>query len=193
RRQPQPQQKQQTNNRSGGGGSSQNSINSSNSATCKWVATAACSRSLSDGSFVTVSSSHSTERITSAPDLTTPNISSAPQREWICSGRAIANGETLKSGSEEVATSSQGASLSRPRNTHSTSDRSGLATTQIGNFIGFSPPILCPNDANDNAEENEVDEREADCVVQLRFDDGLLSLSQLSAASASTVDAAENL
>ncbi|PWV07817.1 putative protein kinase [Trypanosoma cruzi] len=193
KRQPQPQQKQQTNNRSSGGGSSQNSINSSNSATCKWVATAACSRSFSDGSFVTVSSSHSTERITSVPDLTTPNISSAPQREWIYSGRAIANGETLKSGSEEVATSSQGASLSRPRNTHSTSDRSGLATTQIGNFLGFSPLILYPNDANDNAEENEVDEREANCVVQLRFDDSLLSLSQLTAASASTVDAAENL
>ncbi|KAF8294519.1 putative protein kinase [Trypanosoma cruzi] len=104
--------------------------------------------------------------------------------------RAIANGETLKSGSEEVATSSQGASLSRPRNTHSTSDRSGLATTQIGNFLGFSPLILYPND---NAEENEVDEREANCVVQLRFDDSLLSLSQLTAASASTVDAAENL
>ncbi|RNF27164.1 putative protein kinase [Trypanosoma conorhini] len=181
----------QVSDKSNGDGSSQNSTNNGNGATRKWATTATCSQSLSGVSFVTVSSSHSTERIPSVQDVCTPDISPVPHSEWMMSGRNVGNGTASKGGSEDVATSSQGASFSRPRNQNSTCDRSGLATTQRGPTPSLSPQLIYPNAVTDEVWRG-AENGERNCVMQLRFDDSPVSLSQLTAASASTVDSAGN-
>ncbi|RNF12347.1 putative protein kinase [Trypanosoma rangeli] len=192
RRQSQTQLPLQVSDRSSGSGGSPSITNSGNGAACKWATTAHCSQSLSGASFVTVSSSHSTERMPSMHDVCTPSVSPTPHTEWATLVRNVGNGAVSKSSSDDVATSSQGASLSHPRNQNSTCDRSGLVTTQFGPTPSLSPLLVYPNVVREDIEHGKEDV-ERDCALQLRFDDSPVPLSQLTAASASTVASVEEV
>ncbi|ESL07939.1 hypothetical protein TRSC58_04367 [Trypanosoma rangeli SC58] len=128
----------------------------------------------------------------SVHDVCTPSVSPTPHTEWVTSVRNVGNGAVSKSGSDDVATSSQGASFSRPRNQSSTCDRSGLITAQFGPTPFLSPLLVYPKVVREDVEHGKEDV-ERDCALQLRFDDSPVPLSQLTAASASTVDSAEEV
>ncbi|KEG11385.1 putative protein kinase [Trypanosoma grayi] len=177
---------------------------------------AACSSPLSCVSFVTVSSSHSTDCIPSLYNASIPSLSPAHRAQWLPSSvasaaaaaaAATAVGVTSKSGYEDVGLSSQGASYSRPRLHCSTSDRSCTTMTQQYTQLGPSPTSslvvishMIDDDGNGQArpeeewrDEREEDEEEAvNCVHRLCFDDSIVSLSQFTAVSATTEDLGGN-
>ncbi|ORC92802.1 putative protein kinase [Trypanosoma theileri] len=176
------------------------------------VTSAARSASVSGASFVTVSSSHSTDYIPNLRSMSIPSILSVSQSDWIPSvvsttaisttnttinnAATLVAGVTSKSGSEDVGTSTQGASYSRPHLHCSGSDRSGTTFTQHGTLLAPSSPTslyVVPHYTGAGGiytvsrEEEEEEEVENNCVVRLRFDDSITSLSQLTNASESTL------
>ncbi|KAH9577639.1 Protein kinase domain [Trypanosoma melophagium] len=173
------------------------------------VTSAIRSASVSGASFVTVSSSHSTDYIPTIQNIGIPSVLSVSQSDWIpsvvsnpviasVSNTNISNVAALgvevnsKSCSEDVGTSSQGASYSRPHLYCSGSDGSGTTFPQNGTLLAPSstsslfiiPHFTGTGDIyRGNREEEEV---ENNCVVRLCFDDSITSLSQLTNPSEST-------
>lgn len=168
-----------------------------NDVPCKGLANVPSSATHSCASFVTVSPSHSADCTPSVGDPGTPTLHFAPRDEWAPCVRAVATGATWKTCSENAAASSQGASYSRPRPHHSTSEKSSGMTTmhdylRLGSFSPLSPVIVCHGVDSTSVDANP-EEREKDCALRLCFEESPVSPSQLTAVSASTVGVNENV